>query len=98
MRARMMMKMQVPAYWPVVAGVHLVEYNGVLVEVKRVAIMFDMGSIGEFEVDEDMLITTYAKAKSQDRNIKKGKKPYTWEKMVYNRWWHRAIKLFVLSR
>ena len=72
-----MMKMQVPAYWPVVAGVHLVEYNGVLVEVKRVAIMFDMGSIGEFEVDEDMFITQRWNQEIEDINIKKG------EKMLY---------------
>lgn len=53
----MMMKMQVPAYWPVVEGVHLVEYSEVLVDAKRVTIIEDIEPIVEFEVEEDMSIT-----------------------------------------
>lgn len=46
----MMRKMQVPAYWPVVEGVHLAEKSEVLVEVKRVPIFVD------FKADEDISI------------------------------------------
>ena len=51
-----MMKMQVPAYWPVVEGVHLVENNGVLLDETKVAIIVDIELMVEFEEDGDMSI------------------------------------------
>ena len=57
MAARMMMKMQVPAYWPVVEGDHLVEYSGVFEEENRVSVIRDIESTVELEVDMDMSIT-----------------------------------------
>ena len=51
MTAREMRKMQVPAYCPVLEGVQVLEYKGVLVEVKK-TIVIDM----DMEESVDMLI------------------------------------------
>lgn len=42
MAARAMRNMQVPAYWPVVIGVHGMEKSGVPVEVKKVMAIASM--------------------------------------------------------
>lgn len=49
---RAMRKMQVPAYWPLFAGVQVVEKRGVLVEVKNVIAMVDMDM--DMDIGEDM--------------------------------------------
>jgi len=41
----MMRKMQVPAYWPGVLGCQAREKSGVLVEVKKVIVIEDMGMV-----------------------------------------------------
>lgn len=52
MTVRVMMKMQVAVYWPVVEGVQYAEKSGVLVDAKRVPIP----DIGLISGEEDMSI------------------------------------------
>jgi len=46
----MMRKMHVPAYWPGVLGCQAREKSGVLVEVKKVIVIEDMGMDVDIEV------------------------------------------------
>ena len=50
--ARMIRKMQVPAYCAVFEGVQEVENNGVLVEVKKVICIMDIGMVAELDFEE----------------------------------------------
>lgn len=60
--------MQVPAYWPLVEGVHWAEKSGVLVDAKRVVPI-----IVEFEVDEDMSMTQPARLAKAEIAVTEGK-------------------------
>lgn len=52
--ARNMRKIQVPTYWPVVEGIQLEEYKGVIVEVKKTIIIDDIGIMVELAADMSM--------------------------------------------
>lgn len=46
--------MHVPAYWPVLFGIQLIENSGVIVEVKKVIAMDDIGIMSLEDIDVEV--------------------------------------------